>query len=181
MKKEKVALLVIDLQFGPLWGTYKKEETMLVIKKLIEKAEMEDILIIYTQHEELPGGFLVKGSQYWQFEQGISPRSEDIIIHKQATDAFYNTSLKEELNKRGINRLVVLGARTEYCVDTTCRSAITLGFNVTLVEDGHTCVEGVIPAETIIKHHNYNLNTVATPETRISVIPSDKVIFRTES
>ncbi|MFJ8265382.1 isochorismatase family protein [Peribacillus asahii] len=181
MKDEKVALLVMDLQFGPLWGTYKKEETMLVIKKLIKKAELEDILIIYTQHEELPGGFLVKGSQYWQFEQGISPRSKDIIIHKQATDAFHNTSLKDELRKREITRLVVVGARTEYCVDTTCRAAIALGFNVTLVEDGHTCIDGVIPAESIIKHHNYNLNTVATLETCISVLPSDQVIFRKES
>lgn len=180
MKEEKVALLVMDLQFGPLWGTYKKEETLLVIKKLIEKAEIEDVPIIYTQHEELAGGFLVKGSQYWQFEQGIFPRSEDMIIHKQATDAFYNTSLKDELHKREITRLIVVGARTEYCVDTTCRAAIALGFNVTLVEDGHTCVNGVIPAESIIKHHNYNLNTVATPETRISVIPSNQVIFRAE-
>lgn len=180
MQEEKVALLVMDVQFGPLWGTYKKEETLRVIEKLIAKAEKEKIPIIYTQHEELPGGFLERGSPFWQFEQGISPQSEDTIIYKQATDAFYHTPLKDELRKREITNLVVVGARTEYCVDTTCRAAIALGFHVTLVKDGHTTVDGVIPADTIIKHHNHHLNTVATPSTKISVIPSDQIVFRKE-
>ncbi|WP_425341255.1 isochorismatase family protein [Brevibacillus borstelensis] len=49
----------------------------------------------------------------------------DVVIAKQATDAFYQTPLKEEWKKRGITHLVIAGARTEYCVDTTCRSAIS--------------------------------------------------------
>ncbi len=77
----------------------------------------------------------------------------------------------------GVNHLVVVGARTEYCVDTTCRRAVTLGFDVTLAADGHTTGDGAIPADFIIKHHNHNLSTVKTIHNQIKVIPSEDVTF----
>jgi nicotinamidase-related amidase len=98
---DKTVLLVIDQQVGPLWGTYKKEGTFSVVLNMIERAEKENIPIIYIQHEELPGGLMVSGSQFWEFSEGINPRPEDLIIHKQVTDAFYQTGLKEELDKQG--------------------------------------------------------------------------------
>lgn len=53
---------------------------------------------------------------------------------------------------------------TSYCVDTTCRSAIAAGLDVTLIKDG------IIPAEQIIKHHNHHLSMVAdVPSTCIQV------------
>jgi len=33
--------------------------------------------------------------------------------------------------------LLIMGAQTEVCVDTTCRRASSLGFSATLVSDGH--------------------------------------------
>jgi nicotinamidase-related amidase len=177
MQRGKTALLVIDVQVGPITDTYKTEETLNVIRSLISKAKKEEIPVIYVQHEGLPGGPMMKGSELWNFALGIFPRPNDLIIHKQATDAFYQTSLEKDLETKGIKHLIVVGFRTEYCVDTTCRHAINLGFEVTLVEDGHSCVDGVIPAESIIKHHNYNLSTVGTREGLISVIPAENVVL----
>jgi nicotinamidase-related amidase len=177
MQRGKIALLVIDVQVGPITDTYKTEETLKVIKSLISKAEKEEVLVIYVQHEGLPWGPMIKGSELWSFVPGIFPRPNDLIIHKQATDAFYQTSLEKDLETKGIKHLIVVGFRTEYCVDTTCRHAINLGYDVTLVEDGHSCVDGVIPAESIIKHHNNILSTVGTREGLISVIPLENVVF----
>lgn len=100
MQKQKTALLVIDVQVGPLWGTYKKEETLSVIQSLIKKAEHSGTSIFYIQHEEAPGGMMERGSQFWQFVPEISPRPNDPIIHKQAADSFYQTPLAEELQAR---------------------------------------------------------------------------------
>jgi nicotinamidase-related amidase len=48
---------------------------------------------------------------------------------------------------------------TEYCIDPTCRRAVTLGYDVTLVGDGHlTRDNGVLSAAQIIAHHNLVLN-----------------------
>lgn len=171
------ALVVIDLQLGPFYGTHKQEETMAVIQSLISRAKEQKIPIFYIQHGEQPGGFLERGTPFWQLMQGIVPGENDYIIHKQSTDSFYETSLQQELENLNINHLIVAGARTEYCVDTTCRRAVSLGFDVTLVEDGHTTADGVIPEEQIILHHNHNLSTVKTVYHQIVVIPSDKVVF----
>jgi nicotinamidase-related amidase len=40
--------------------------------------------------------------------------------------------VKQELEKRGIAHLIVAGGMTEYCVDTTCRRATSLGYDVTM-------------------------------------------------
>lgn len=177
MSENKFALLVIDLQVGPLYGTYKKEETLMTIKDLITKAEKEHIPIFYIQHEEQTGGFLEHGSPFWQFIEGILPRESDRVIHKKSTDAFFETELYEQLKSLGVTHLTIVGARTEYCVDTTCRRAITLGYNVTLVADGHTTADGAIPAEMIIQHHNHNLSTVKTIHNQINVKPAEQIIF----
>ncbi|MBS4172239.1 cysteine hydrolase family protein [Bacillus sp. FJAT-49736] len=179
MIKNRSALLLMDLQFGPLWGTINKEEVICTIKKLIEKAKLENVPIIYTQHEELTGGILIRNSPFWQLEESLVP-GHDIIIPKLATDAFYQTKLNEILADLGVTHLVIAGARTEYCVDTTCRVAISLGYDVILVEDGHTTVDGILPAKRIIDHHNYHLSTVGTPERKIKVMKESDIGFYKE-
>jgi nicotinamidase-related amidase len=54
--------------------------------------------------------------------------------------------------------LVVAGIQTEYCVDTTCRRAYSLGYDVTLVQDGHSTWDTPdLCAPQIIAHHNRTL------------------------
>lgn len=177
MEKRKNALLVVDVQFGPMWNTYRKEETMSLISNLIEAAKRNSVPVIYTQHEEPEGGLLTRGSQFWQFQQGISSQEDDLVIHKSATDAFYQTSLKQELKMLGATHLIVVGARTEYCIDTTCRAAVSLGFDVTLVEDGHTTTDAAIPANLIIEHHNLTLKNTGNPQRKINIIPAEQIVF----
>jgi len=51
------------------------------------------------------------------------------------------TGLDEYLRTQGVNELVVLGLATDYCVKATCLDARSLGYAVTLVEDGCRAVE----------------------------------------
>ncbi|WP_042455468.1 isochorismatase family protein [Neobacillus dielmonensis] len=179
MNEKKTALLLIDLQVGPLYGVYKREETLTVIQSMIKKAEEENMPILYIQHEEQPGGFLERGTPFWQFAEGFTPKASDYVIHKQSTDSFFETSLHQELTTLGITNLLVAGVRTEYCVDTTCRRAITLGYDVTLLADGHTTADGAIPAELIIQHHNHNLSTVKTTANHITIAPYKELSLNT--
>ena len=65
------------------------------------------------------------------------------------------TTLHKELHERGIKKLFVAGLQTEYCIDTTCRRASSLGYEVVLVEDAHgTWDSSLLKAEQIIDHHN---------------------------
>ena len=77
------------------------------------------------------------------------------MVQKRHPDAFQDTNLQRELESRGIERLIVTGIQTEYCVDTTCRRAYSLGYGVTLVEDAHSTWDtDLLTAPQIIAHHN---------------------------
>jgi len=63
----------------------------------------------------------------------IVPKEEDVMIKKETPDAFHKTTLHQKLKSKGIEKLVIAGLQTEYCIDTTCRRAYSLGYEVVLV------------------------------------------------
>jgi nicotinamidase-related amidase len=57
---------------------------------------------------------------------------------KRQPNAFKNTNLKKELDRKKITQLVIVGIWTHNCVQATCRGAKKLGYKVILVRDGHS-------------------------------------------
>jgi nicotinamidase-related amidase len=44
------------------------------------------------------------------------------------------------------------------CVESTCRAAVALGYQMVRVSDAHTTFDtAVLPAERIVAHHNHTL------------------------
>ena len=112
-----------------------------------------------------------------QFHPAVAPAPGEVVIGKTASDAFHETPLQAELQRRGVKAVVVTGMQTEYCVDTTCRRAISLGFDVTLVADGHTTRDGSMAAADVIRHHNAVLPGLAHPTHHVTVVRGDDVRF----
>ena len=82
-------------------------------------------------------------------------QSRDIIIEKTSWDAFYNTKLLEVLDNDRIKELIIVGMQTEFCIDTTIRSAYSYGFFTALVSDAHSTFDSkVLTGEKIVNHHN---------------------------
>ena len=52
-----------------------------------------------------------------------------------------HTTLDDLLRERGIDRLIVTGCATDYCVDTTVRSALGRGWPTIVPSDGHTTAD----------------------------------------
>jgi len=83
----------------------------------------------------------------------------DTVFDKTKFSCFLGTGLAERLVEAGINELVIVGMKTQYCIDTTCRVASELGFEPVLVADGHTCMDTpALTAKAIIEHHNATLD-----------------------
>lgn len=62
---------------------------------------------------------------------------------------------------------------TEYCVDTTCRRATSLGYDVTLAGDAHLTRDNkVLSAASIIAHHNFLLDGFGAGEHVVRVRPT---------
>ena len=57
------------------------------------------------------------------------------VAGKRGLDAFSNTELQETLESRGIRHVVLAGAVTSICIDSTGRSAHSKGYQVTILSD----------------------------------------------
>ena len=135
--KKDTALVIIDIQVGMMEDNPLSPQILANIQSLLARARSNDVPVIYVQHDGPKGHGLEVGSPRWQIHPAIAPRTGDPIVRKRASDAFYQTSLQQELADRGIKHLIVAGGQTEYCVDTTVRRATTLGYDVTLAGDAH--------------------------------------------
>jgi len=151
------ALLVIDMQLGN-FGTnpvQKANELLTKTKSLIQKARTSNVPVIYVQNNGRKGDPDECGSEGWKIHPSIAPIQGEVLIQKKTPDAFHETNLNEELKSRQIAHLIVAGLQTEYCIDTTCRRAFSLGYDVTLVRDAHnTWDTQLLTAAQIIEHHN---------------------------
>lgn len=77
------------------------------------------------------------------------------MTEKWAASSFYDTDLDQRLRAAGVKRLVIAGLQTEFCIDTACRVAQTLGYVVTLAGDAHSTMDSpLLKADQIIRHHN---------------------------
>jgi nicotinamidase-related amidase len=157
------ALLIVDVQLGMLESPLippvsQGDELLTTLKNLITRARDAGAPIIYVQHCGMKGHPLEEGAPQWQVHPAIRPREEDVVIHKHYCDSFYKTELNELLHSKSISHLVVAGIQTELCVDTACRRAFSLGYEVTLVEDGHSTWDTeILKAGQIVAHHNATL------------------------
>ena len=70
------------------------------------------------------------------FREELAPRDGDFVASEHMTSSgFVGTDLEELLRSRGVDRLAVCGCLSNTCVESTVRSAIDLGFHVTVVTD----------------------------------------------
>jgi nicotinamidase-related amidase len=152
---------VIDVQNGMFAEddpVYQGTELLATIGDLLAKARAAETPVIYIQHNGGPGHPLEPGSAGWPIHAVIAPAAGEPVITKATPDAFHETALQAELEARGIVKLVVAGIQTEICVDTTCRRAASLGYQTTLVRDGHSTWDSrTLSAIQIIAHHNDTL------------------------
>jgi nicotinamidase-related amidase len=110
--------------------------------------------VIFIQHRDREE--FIPGSDGWQLHPDLEQMPGDRYLQKTACDSFYATELGELLRGLEIDTLVVTGYATEFCVDTTLRSATSRGYRVIAVSDGHTTKDRpTLRAEQIKAHHNW--------------------------
>jgi nicotinamidase-related amidase len=154
----KTALLIVDVQkimFTEEGGVNQGEEVSFRIASLLEKARCESVPVIFIQHTDRDGP-VSEGAEGWPIHESIAPREGERIVRKAYWDSFMETDLTKVLEEMAIERLVICGMQTEFCVDTTIRGAFARGFRENLVvSDGHTTFDTpTLSAQQIRDHHN---------------------------
>lgn len=159
---QRPALLIVDMQVGLFHGPQQPFEGQRVldnINQLIHRARQAGAPVIAVRHTGPQGSPIAVGSPSWQLLTQLQLTDADHRIDKSRPNCFVGTGLAEHLKARQIDELVIVGMKTQYCIDSTCRAAMDLGFAAVLAEDAHTCMDTPsLPAQAIIDHHNATLN-----------------------
>ena len=186
MAAAPTALVIIDVQNAILRGLGGArsaeiqrafEAVVARIAALQGRARAASVPVILVQHDGEPGHRLAAGSEGWLIRGELVPHPGEAVVHKKSCDSFFETDLAGQLAARGIEpgtgRLVIAGCMTEYCVDTTCRRAVSLGYDVTLAADAHmTADSGGLTFEQIIAHHNALLDGFDAGSRIVTVTPA---------
>ena len=168
---EKTALVIVDVQndfADPSGNLYVREGEAIVeiINDEIEKAAAARGAIVYTQdwhpertpHFEIDGGIwpvhCVQDSWGAEFHPGLKivgdvvrkgTGGEDgysgFSVRDPASGAQAETGLHEMLRAKGIEKVVVVGLATDYCVKETALDAIAKGFDTTVLGDAVRAVD----------------------------------------
>lgn len=71
-----------------------------------------------------------------QFREEFAPRAGDTIVREHWTaSGFANTDLDFLLKQKRISRIIIIGLIANTCIEGTARTAVDLGYHVTLVRD----------------------------------------------
>ena len=174
----KSALLIIDVQQGLCEGegqAFASGPLIARINLLAHKMRQAGLPVVFIQHESGPG-YLEHGTPAWQLAHGLQTQPGDQFVRKTTPDSFFKTGLQALLQAEGVTELVICGMHTEFCVDTTTRRSLALGYPVLLVEDGHTSAgNAVLTPQQVIAHHNATLTNISSFGPRVRTVPSDAI------
>lgn len=176
------ALLVIDMQrgsFTPATPRFDTEGVVNRINRLSAAFRAQGNKVIYIQHDGTKANDFIPGSDEWKLLPSLEVSPTDILVSKTANDCFYNSILQEILTQHQVSELVITGCATDFCVDTTIKSALSKDYDVTVVKDGHTTADRPhMNAATTIAHYNWVWEHMLPAKNKLNVMTCDELEMR---
>ncbi|KAA0012922.1 cysteine hydrolase [Billgrantia pellis] len=190
---ESIALVAIDIQndFFEAEGVFAQagrdmslaQAHLPNMRRFIAEWQSMDLLTVFVRQITLPDGrgdspawlrlkvrdgkspsYTLEGSWGARFCDGIEPREKDPIIEKLRPDAFLGTSLDMILKANGIDSVVLIGANTEGCVESSVRSCAHHDYYTVVAEDAVASSNVQFHAASLVFMKNRFL---VAPSTRI--------------
>src|SRR5919204_1655039 len=167
----EVALIVVDVQndfADPRGSLYVKggEEVVPVVNEEIAQARAAAATVFYTQdwhpastpHFKKDGGIwpvhCVGGTWGAEFHPALSVVGPSVRKGANGEDGYSGFTMKDPtsgetipteleglLRERGVNKVVVVGLATDYCVSSTAIDAANLGFTTEVLQDAIAAVD----------------------------------------
>lgn len=156
----KEALLLIDIQNdyfpGGKMELVSMEEAAKKAGELLKAFRTASKPVFFIKHisTRSDATFFVPGTQGTDIHSSVSPLPDETVIEKHLPNSFLQTELLSVLKESEVTDLIICGAMSHMCIDTTVRAAKELGFKCTLITDA--CAtrnlkfgEEILPAQTV--------------------------------
>lgn len=152
------AVVIIDMQNGfiddrsPLCIA-GASATVPACARVLAAARSNGMAVVHAVRSYAADGSDVEPCRYGVWKQGrplsqacpaymntdeppsLAPCSDDIVIVKPRFSAFFATDLHDILRRRDVETIVLIGTTTPNCIRSSCYDALSLGYNVAVVED----------------------------------------------
>lgn len=174
------ALLIIDMQKGSFRPYTLRHDTLAIIgriNRMTAAFREHHYPVIFIQHDGTKENTFLPGSDDWQLLPEMTTAASDIFVGKTANDAFYNSDLQQVLSEHAIHELYITGCATDFCVDTTIKSALSKDYKITVAADGHTTASRPFAdAVTLIHHYNWMWNDMTPTAHKIEVMDTNELM-----
>lgn len=103
------------------------------IKTLIEEARKNGVEVVYVRHDDGAGSGFSYGDDDFEIYEGFAPAPGEKIFDKKVNNAFNSdTGLDDYLMTKGVEKVIVTGLQTDFCIDATIKGGFDLGFKMTV-------------------------------------------------
>ncbi len=163
---EQDVLLVVDVQRGVVANAHDRDGVVSRLASAVDRARTVGVPIVWVQHSDEE---LERGSEAWELVPELVPAADEPRIEKTYHSSFEDTGLDGVLEELGATHLIVGGAATNWCIRATSYGALDRGYDLTLIEDGHTTEDiefedgHVIPASNVIDDLNATMRWIGFP------------------
>jgi nicotinamidase-related amidase len=182
---KKVCLVIIDMQHdfldessplfvqgGPLiivnllkvLTFFRKNKLPVIFVRRIHRNDGSDVDKPRVGLFKSVGGFLLEGSKGAEIVEAIKPLPSEVIVTKKRWSAFFQTELDLILRRYQIETLILTGVQMPNCIRATATDAISLDYDVVILEDGTASSSIEVQKGNLIDMANMGAKILKTDE-----------------
>ncbi|GAA0404540.1 cysteine hydrolase family protein [Cocleimonas flava] len=134
-------LIIVDVQNDYFTGGTMELVNMSAAsencKALLENFRNKNAPLFHIQHLAAREGatFFIPETEGCEIHSDVTPTDDEPVFVKHFPSAFRGTDLEKVLKSRGVTEVIICGAMTHMCIDTTTRAAFDLGFKCQVIHD----------------------------------------------
>lgn len=177
----KTALIIIDMQQGSFTSDQNRHDVdglIARINTLSSATRRTSGIVIFVKHNGKIDDAHHPSQPGYRLLPELDVFENDVIVTKTSCDSFLDTELETHLVNTSVDRLIITGCATDYCVDTTVRGALGRGYATIVPTDGHTTSDREhLDAISIINHHNAVWADFISPAGAATLMPCREITF----
>jgi len=141
LSKRNTALLIVDVQVGldEMEAAGQRRNNPRALERVAELLALfraEGAPVFHVRDAPLnPKSRFNEANPGFQAKAEARELPGEPVVIKRVSSGFVGTDLEERLRRAEVENLVIAGATTNQCVETTARMAGNLGFRTSLVRD----------------------------------------------
>jgi len=185
MDTERICLLIIDMQYdfldassplfvrgGPLiinnvrgiLNYFRENKLHLIFVKRLHRVDGSDVDKPRIELFNNTGGFLIEGTRGVEIVEELKPLPSEIVVVKKRWSAFFHTELDLILRRKKIQTLILGGVQTPNCIRASVTDAISLDYDVIVLEDGTASSNLEIQKSNLLDMENIGAKILRTNE-----------------